>query len=327
MKAALLVRPGTVVVDEVPEPEPGPGEVRIAVGGVGLCGSDMAVYLGKWTPPAYPWIGGHEAFGSIEAVGEGVPAARVGERVVVEPNVPCGTCAQCAVGRTSACLHRQSIGMNRQGALAERLVVPAANAWPAPGVADQDLACLEPLAVVEAGLRRLGAPAPRRSLVVGTGSQGLLMSLALLTRGSSVLVHDVSPDRVAVATGLGAEPLDPGGEPAEAELVVLTVGLPETMTLAVRHAAIGATILVLGLEDAPLEVVSRVLVRRQLVIRGSLTYDHPGDFAATVERVRSGAIRPGAVISDAYPLDEAPRAIEASRAARGKTWIRVGAPG
>ena len=74
MKAALLLRPGEIVIDDVPQPEPGPEDVRIAVDGVGLCGSDLAVFTGKWTAPRYPWVRGHEAFGRVEAVGERVRA-------------------------------------------------------------------------------------------------------------------------------------------------------------------------------------------------------------------------------------------------------------
>jgi alcohol dehydrogenase/L-iditol 2-dehydrogenase len=212
--------------------------------------------------------------------------------------------------------------MNRAGALAEWLVVPAANAWPAAGIAARDLACVEPLAVVEAALRRLGGPAPASALVLGAGSQGLLMCLSLVARGVSVVAHDVSLERIGVATSLGARPLEPG-EGLEVDLVVDTVGLPATAELAIRHAAIGATILVLGLDATPFELTAQTLVRRQLVLRGSLTYDHPGDFAATVASVRDGSLAPGRVLTDEVPFAEAPRAFEASATARGKTWIRV----
>jgi threonine dehydrogenase-like Zn-dependent dehydrogenase len=327
MKAALLVRPGQLVVDDVPEPGLGGDDVRITVGGVGLCGSDMAVFSGKWTPPHYPWIQGHEAFGRIEAVGERVAAERIGEVVVVEPNVACFACPECARGLTSSCGRRQSVGMNRQGALAEKLVVPAANAWAVPGtVAEIDLACVEPLAVVEAGLRRLGGPAPSSALVIGVGSQGLLMTLSLVSRGASVLAHDVSPGRLAVAERLGARALADGAPEAGVDLVVDTVGTAETVALAVRHAVIGGTVLVLSLESAPFELSAQALVRRQLVLRGSLTYDHPGDFRATVGRVREGAVAPGRVITDEYPLAEAQKAFERSATSEGKTWIRVADP-
>jgi alcohol dehydrogenase/L-iditol 2-dehydrogenase len=204
--------------------------------------------------------------------------------------------------------------------------VPSPNAWPAAGVAERDLACVEPLAVVEAALRRLGGPAPASALVIGAGSQGLLMCLSLVARGTTVLAYDVSPERVAIAGRLGARALEAGagaGTDVEVDLVVDTVGMPDTAALALRHAAIGATILVLGLDATPFEITAQTLVRRQLVLRGSLTYDHPGDFAATVARVRDGAIAPGSVLTDEYPLDEAARAFESGGTAPGKTWIRV----
>lgn len=323
MKAALLERPGQITIADVPPPTPGPDDVRIAVGGVGLCGSDLAVFTGKWTAPRYPWIQGHEAFGTVEAVGDRVPPGRIGEVVVVEPNVPCFDCRQCAAGLTSACARRGSVGMNRAGALAELLVVPSANAWAIPGPTERDLACVEPLAVVEAALRRLGDRAPATALVVGVGSQGLLMSLSLVARGSSVLVHDVSPERMELAASLGARPLPPDDADAVVDLAVDTVGTPASIDVALSRVAIGGTVVILGLDATPFQLTAQTLVRRQLVLRGSLTYDHPGDFAATVARVRDGAVSPGRVITDEYPLDEAQRAFEASGSARGKTWIRV----
>ena len=144
VKAALLVEPGRMVVDDVPEPEPGPDDVLIAVGGVGLCGSDLSVFRGTWTLEL-SMDPGHEAFGTIEAVGERVPTARIGETVVLEPNIVCGTCTQCRRGWTSACLRRQSVGMNRQGAIAERIVVPTTNAWRVEPAAPEQLVCSNPL--------------------------------------------------------------------------------------------------------------------------------------------------------------------------------------
>jgi alcohol dehydrogenase/L-iditol 2-dehydrogenase len=94
VKAALLVEPGRIELGDVPPPTPGPGDVRVAVVGVGLCGSDMSVFRGVWDAPTVPWIMGHEAFGTVVAVGRGVPSTRLGEMVVIEPNAVCGTCGQ-----------------------------------------------------------------------------------------------------------------------------------------------------------------------------------------------------------------------------------------
>jgi alcohol dehydrogenase/L-iditol 2-dehydrogenase len=324
MKAALLVRPGEVVVDEIPEPDVGPNDVSIAVGGVGLCGSDLSVFSGKWDAPSYPWVMGHEAFGTVEAAGENVPENRLGQTVVVEPNIACLACEQCRRGRTSACLARQSVGMNRPGALAQRLVVPSRFAWPIRSAASEDLVCVEPTTVVMAALRRLGAPLPDSALVVGVGAQGLLMSVALLERGVIVHGYDVSPDRVVFAGELGVQPavVNEGGP--RFDLVVDTVGSPASVEVAIRGLQVGGTLLFLGLDDRPFQLTAQSVVRRQMVLQGSLTYDHPNDFEMSVGLI-DGGFHPGRIVHDGYTLDDAQLAFERSASAVGKTWIRVGA--
>ncbi|MGA9595967.1 MAG: alcohol dehydrogenase catalytic domain-containing protein [Acidimicrobiia bacterium] len=322
MKAAVLIEPGKVVTDEVPDPEPGRGEVRISVGGVGLCGSDASVFSGKWKAPTYPWIMGHEAFGVIEALGADVPPERIGQTVVVEPNATCFDCEQCRRGWTSACPVRQSIGMNRPGALAERLVVPSRYAWTIPDLPARDLVCVEPTTVAQAALRRLGPPSDP-ALVVGVGAQGLMMTLALLDRGIRVFAHDVNPDRVTFATELGAHRIE-DNDTRHFDLVVDTVGSPPSMAVALDRAEVGGTVLCLGLDSRQLDLNAQTLVRRQLILRGTLTYDHPTDFEASVNLVGSGRFAPGRIITDEFPLEEAQQAFERSGSARGKTWIRVG---
>jgi alcohol dehydrogenase/L-iditol 2-dehydrogenase len=325
MRAALLVKPGEIVVDQVADPEVGPDDVRVAVGGVGLCGSDLSVFSGRWPAPSYPWIMGHEAFGTVEAVGEHVPAQRIGETVVVEPNAVCFACEQCLRGRTSACVARQSVGMNRPGALAERLVVPSRFAWRIDsGMEPRDLVCVEPLSVVQAALRRHSEPLPDAALVVGVGPQGLLMTLALLDRGVEVRVHDINPDRVAFAAELGARAAAPDDTESRFDLVVDTVGSPASTDVALARLQVGGTLLFLGLDDRPFQLSARALVRGQMVLRGSLTYDHPVDFESTVALVASGDLAPGRIVTDEHPLVDAQRAFDRNAAAPGKTWVRIG---
>lgn len=322
MKAALLVGPGKIVVGDVAEPEVGPADVRVAVGGVGLCGSDLSVFSGKWTAPYYPWVMGHEAFGIIDAVGDDVDRERIGQTVVVEPNIACLACHHCRRGWTSACVVRQSVGMNRQGALAERLVVPGRFAWPMSGM-PQDLVCIEPSTVVVAALRRLGTSLPPSALVVGAGAQGLLMSFALLDRGLDVHVQDVNADRVAFAAGFGARPVATDERDPRFDLVVDTVGSPESVETALERLRVGGTLLFLGLDNRPWELSAQTIVRRQLVLRGSLTYDHPADFETAIALVSGGAFSPGRILSSEYALRDAQIAFDRSSSAAGKTWIRV----
>jgi threonine dehydrogenase-like Zn-dependent dehydrogenase len=322
MKAARLIRPGVVVVDDVAPPSPGPDEVLVAVGGVGLCGSDISVFRGDWATPDLPWILGHEAFGRIEAVGEGVPSERVGARVVIEPNVPCARCSQCRRGRPSSCLNRRSLGMNRPGALAEKVAVPSPFAWTIAVERAEDLVCVEPLTVVETALRRLPTDIPAAAMVVGVGAQGLLMCLALSRRGVEVHALDLNAERVALATTLGARPASI--ESTERfDLVVDSAGTPASMRTALAHVEIGGTLLVLGLDDRPFEISAAQLVRRQLVIRGSLTYDHPADFRDVISLVEGGQLTPGLIVTNEYPLAGVQTAFDASGSAPGKTWVRV----
>jgi alcohol dehydrogenase/L-iditol 2-dehydrogenase len=327
MRAALLVRPGVLAVADVEDPAPGPDDVVVAVGGVGLCGSDLAVFRGVWVAPSLPWILGHEAFGRIEAVGERVPRARLGELVVIEPNIPCLRCKGCRSGRSSSCTERQSIGMNRPGALADKVVAPGAHAWPVRDVGAADLVCVEPLAVVESALRRLGSPLPPAALIVGVGAQGLLMCLALLRRGVQVHALDINTERVALASSLGAHPASTDDAAPRFDLVVDTVGSPESIETALRHVENVGTLLVLGLDGRPFELAAMTLVRRQVVLRGSLTYDHPVDFRRVVDLVQRGGVSPGRIVSDEYQLADVQQAFDSSGSAHGKTWIRVGQAG
>jgi threonine dehydrogenase-like Zn-dependent dehydrogenase len=322
LRAARLVRPGSISVDEVPDPSPGSDEVLVRVGGVGLCGSDLSLFRGDWTAPDLPWILGHEAFGLIEAVGEEVPIDRVGERVVIEPNIPCLRCDQCQGGRPSGCRQRRSVGMNRPGALAEKLVVPSPFAWRIALEQATDLVCIEPLTVVETALRRLAIDVPAAALVVGVGPQGLLMCLALARRGVEVHALDLNPDRVAVATTLGAREFS-GEAGRRFDLVVDSVGTPASMRTALDHSGTGGTLLVLGIDSRPVEISSAMLVRRQLVLRGSLTYDHPADFRSVIDLVETSHLAPGRIVTDEYPLADVQRAFESAGSARGKTWVRI----
>lgn len=323
MRAALLVRPGVIVVDEVADPTPGPDDVLVGVGGVGLCGSDVSVFRGVWTAPRYPWLLGHEVFGRVEAVGDRVSSERVGELVVIEPNIPCFRCDECERGRSSSCAQRQSVGMNRPGGLADKVVVPSPFAWKVSAELATDLVCIEPLTVVETALCRLPGPLPTSALVVGAGAQGLLMCLALLRRGVEVHAFDLNPDRVALAATLGAHPASVDDVEPRFALVVDSAGTPASIGTALDRIETRGTLLVLGIDSRPFEISAAVLVRRQLVLRGSLTYDHPGDFRRVIDLVQDGHLSPGRIATDEYPLADVQRAFDSSGSAHGKSWVRV----
>jgi alcohol dehydrogenase/L-iditol 2-dehydrogenase len=330
MRAVVLdTEPRTLrVVSDWPEPEPGPGEVLIRVRGVGICGSDLALHAGRRQPPSFPWVVGHETFGEIAATGPGVERGRTGQRVVVEPNIPCGTCPACRAGRTSACPHRKVLGFSVPGTLAEKIAVPAAYAWPVPDDwADGDAVCAEPLTVAHAAIRRamaVKAAAPaglERCLVIGAGSQGTLTCVALVACGIAPAVLDPQPGRLALAAELGGRVAEPGE--GGFGLVFETSGAPEALAEATGRAARGGLIVLMGLNAQPVPVVTQRIVQRQLTLMGSLIYDHPGDFAAVTGERNRGA---GRVLRACYPMAEVETAFSAAAAVPGKTWIRVQPP-
>src|SRR5574340_1550176 len=158
MKAAFLLAPKKVELQQIEAPRPGPNEVLIEPQRAGVCGSDVSFYQGHRSPPAYPLLLGHEMVGRIRAVGDGVNKLTVGQRVVVEPNYPCGACAFCRAGRGNICPNKASLGGTIAGCFADQFVAPEEFVWPVPdAVGDADAATIEPLAVSLHALWQSGA--------------------------------------------------------------------------------------------------------------------------------------------------------------------------
>ena len=111
MKAAFLVKPNHIEIRNVEKPEPAFGEVRVRIGKVGICGSDVHLYLGH-RQLNYPTIIGHEGIGIIDKIGDGVSHRTLGERVAIEPNIPCQRCNYCLSGRGNICIKKRVPGVN-----------------------------------------------------------------------------------------------------------------------------------------------------------------------------------------------------------------------
>jgi threonine dehydrogenase-like Zn-dependent dehydrogenase len=265
-----------------------------------------------------PWVPGHEATGEIVTTGDGVDPERTGQRVVVEPNFPCLRCPACRAGRTSMCPDRTIVGFTAPGLLAELVVVPAAYAWPVPdGWTDADAVCAEPLTVALAAIKRSGAEPGSRCLVVGAGSQGALLCLALVAQGITPYVLEPHAGRRRLATELGARAAATGDDGFQT--VFETSGAASALTGAISRAGRGGTVVLTGLGKNT-RIDTSLVVRHQLTLRGSMIYDHPADFASTLT---SPIPSPGRVLRARYPLAEAEAAMRAARDAPGKTWIEV----
>lgn len=216
MRAAVYRRRGSLEVDEIPVPEPGPSEVLVAVEHCGVCGTDLHAVLEGWGIPDS--VGGHEYTGTVVAVGTDVADWAPGDSAVGGPAAPCGTCGFCRQGRTSLCEDRAPLGESDfQGAFAEYVAAPADQLLrPPDGLALRHAALAEPLAVALHALGRAeilldaDADAGTRVLVSGAGPIGALAVAVLRARGvREVVVSEPAPRRQDLVRRLGATVCEP----------------------------------------------------------------------------------------------------------------------
>lgn len=322
MRAVALTAPGQVeIVDDWPEPEYGPTDVVVQVRGVGLCGSDLSVFDGKRQVPRMPWVFGHEGGGDIVAVGSAVANRAVGQRVVIEPNFADLTCDACRSGHTSACAGRQILAINMTGLLAERVAVPAEFTWPVPEHwTDVALACFEPLAVADTAVRRAHVPPGTECLVIGAGSQGQLVCQSLLAVGAQPFVMEPHPGRMELALKFGAKRAsDRDGDLYP--FVFETAGVPAVWEPAFAAVAKTGKLIVIGFNQQLAHFSTIELVQRQITIVGQLIYDHPQDFAATLEAVSAGTLAPEQTVQGTFPVEQTADALASVREVPGKSWI------
>lgn len=195
-------------LQEVEVPAPGPGEVRIKVRKVGICGTDIHIYnWDAWAAATipHPMIVGHEFVGTIDALGEGVRGFTVGQRVSGEGHIVCGTCRNCRAGREQFCPNTQGVGVNRAGAFADYLVIPAHNAYAIPDqIPDELAALLDPFGnAVHTALSfdLVGEDV----LITGAGPIGVMAAAICRHAGARhVVVSDLNDKRLALAKEMGA---------------------------------------------------------------------------------------------------------------------------
>ena len=321
-------------LDDVPEPEPGPGEVRVALKIAAINHLDLWVSHGLPSPPSLPFVTGGDGAGIVDAVGPGVTEVAVGDEVIVNPSVSCGKCPACLAGDVVYCPDYGILGEHRPGTLAEKVVVPEVNAVPKPSGLDWETAGSFGLATGTAYrmLRRARLEAGNVLLVVGVGG-GVSSAAMVLGRamGARVFVTSRSPDKLAWAMERGAEGgFDSSGEFAReleaaagrlADVVVDNVG-PATWRQTMRAAAPGGRIMVCGSTSGPkVEVTMPVLFFKQLEIIGSTMFTHR-EFRETLDLVARGARPPIDRVYDFTELREALRRMDAGEQL-GKLAFRV----
>ncbi|MDX1384259.1 MAG: alcohol dehydrogenase catalytic domain-containing protein [Thermoanaerobaculia bacterium] len=322
MRAGVYRGRHRVELEELPLPQPAPGEVRIRVEACGVCGSDLHVYHAPPREVAPGMTLGHELVGAVDAVGEAVEGWAVGDRVAVEPLLSCGRCGRCRAGRETECLETGLIGMHAPGGFADYVVAPAQRLFRLPpGLAPELAALTEPLAVALHALDRGGLEPGEDFLVLGGGAVGLLVVAAARLRGAGrITVTARYPHQARLAAELGAdEVVAPEAvtsavrldslAAAPPPLVVETVGgAAPTLDAAAAAVAAGGRVAVLGVFFEPVALDALLLLRKEASLVWSRCYARrPGrtpDFAAAIELLAAQPELFARLLSHRFALDE-----------------------
>lgn len=338
MKAAVTVAPRHMDVMTRPEPEPGADEAIVRVEAVGICGSDLHLYLGDHPYARYPQVQGHEFAGIVEGFGGRYDGpVRVGDRVAVEPLQPCGHCYPCRQGRPNCCTSLAVLGAHVPGALTERIAVRTSALYPV-GDLDPELAALvEPISIGLQAIHRGNVTGEDMVVVFGAGPIGQAVLLGAIDRGARVLVVDRVASRLDLARTLGAErTVDGSAEDVAAAIagwtngdgpgvVVEATGVPQVIRDAVDVVASAGRIVIVGLSTQEVSLPVVEFTRKELTILGSR--NNAGIFGDAVDLVRRHQEQIRALITHRFTLDEAPQAISFALehpAEAEKVIIRVG---
>lgn len=319
MKQQLVKAAGEMELRDVPVPKPGPDEVRIRVGRIGICGSDIHVWHGKHPFTPFPVVQGHEFCGHLDELGTEVDSLEVGRLVTAMPQIICGECPSCRKGSFNICESLRVRGFQADGCGQEYFVTKADRIVTLPDDFSLDQgAFMEPVAVAVHAVSRLGDVKGKNVVVAGAGPIGNLIAQVAIKEGANVLLTDINDLRLERARNCGiehttnatVETLDEAAGRAFGEegfdLAVEAAGVEQTIASLVPSINKGGTILIVGVfGDMPPVDLARV-GEHELLVKGSMMY-WMDDWTRALDLL-SDSIVLGPLIDGMYRLEDWPDA-------------------
>jgi len=329
-----------LTVTTVPKPSPGPGEVLIAVRHAGMCGTDL--HIADWDSWAQgrvkpPLVIGHEFAGEVAAVGDGVEQIRKGQSVTAEGHIVCGHCLQCRTGNSHICRRTQIIGVDRDGAFAEYIVMPATNVLPLDGIPTEVGAIMDPMG--NAFHAVLTAEIPGSIVfVVGCGPIGCFaVGVARAAGAARVIASDINPKRLALAARMGAHvTIDAGREDVVrrvleessgegADVVCEMSGVPSALHQAFAAVRMGGRVQLLGIPtgEIPIDFANEVIFKG-LTLYGVIGRKMYETWHQMRRFLSAGLFDPRPVITHRFPLARIADALAAIRSGEaGKIILEI----
>jgi L-iditol 2-dehydrogenase len=321
MRAAVLHAPGDVRIEERDRPVPGPREVLVQITAIGVCGSDVHYYEhGRIGPMVVesPMVLGHESAGRVVELGDGATKHTVGDRVTLEPGVPCGRCRECRAGRYNLCADVVFFATPPiDGAFADFVAIHEDFAFALPdSLSDEEGALMEPLSVGIWACRKASVTAGDRVLVTGAGPIGILAAQCALAFGATeVTVSDVNEQRLEVARRTGAtrtlSPQD-GFDDLEADVLIECSGHPDALSAGINALRPAGTAVLVGMGPGEEGTVPlSAIQRREIWVTG--TFRYANTYPTAIALAASGRVDLKAIITGHYALEDAEAALKVGR--------------
>jgi L-iditol 2-dehydrogenase len=319
MKALIYEGPWQMAIRDIDAPQPGPTDVIVSVKASGICGSDVHGYMGI-TGRRVPGIAmGHEFSGVVAATGQQVADFKIGDRVIVQPEITCQVCEMCKAGLPNNCVNRTYIGAQLHGGYAEAVQVPQQLLYRMPdGMSWEQGAMVEPAAVAMRAVNRTPINLMDTVVIIGAGTIGLLaLAWARLKGAGKIVITDVNPHRLSMALELGADaavnvgkedPLQVVNEHTNgrgADCVIEAVGMTETVQQSVKLVRTSGHVTWIGNSRPDVEVNMQRVVTREIVVSGS--YAFVEEFPRAIEAIGSGRLNVMPLVERVSSLDEGPQ--------------------
>ena len=332
MKAIQITAERQIEIVDIPEQEMRPNEVLLRMEYVGFCGSDLSTYLGKNPMVKMPVVPGHEVGAVIEKVGDDVPEGlKPGMVVTLNPYTNCGKCASCRNGRVNACQHNETLGVQRWGAMRERLVMPWQKIIPVGSLSARTSALIEPMSVGFHAVSRAQVNDIDVVMVIGCGMVGMGAIVRAAQRGAKVIAADIDDEKLSLARQFGAEytvntmtedvhtrlsEMTNGFGP---DVVIEAVGSPITYQMAVNEVAFTGRVICIGYAKTEVSFQTKLFVQKELDIRGSRNAQL-SDFRAVIRYLERGTCPVDSLISREVTPEEAANAIHQWAETPGKVF-------
>lgn len=316
MKSVVLARPGCIEVRDVEMPVRREGETLLRLLYGGICGSDLGSYRGSNFYITYPRTIGHEF--SAVVVETDSADLRPGQLVTCNPYFNCGKCYSCRRGYVNCCVNNQTMGVQREGAFAEYIVVPTERVYSGEGIDPRDLALIEPFCISHHGVSRANIVSGEAVLVMGAGAIGILAAVTAKLQGAKVWISDIAEEKLEFVKN--NFPVDGcilnGGEAEFADAVahvtggdgfdvtVEAAGAPQSFMACVNSAASMGRMVQIGVSKKPSEFNFTLLQKKELNVMGSRAATK-ADFMQTMRYVKEGRVDLRRLISKTYRVSDA----------------------